>query len=63
MSEVSISVSSDSQSGVAIHVEAPEVVEKQDVNGINVNGVEGGHTELDSYHDGYVQFYRFLNTD
>jgi hypothetical protein len=46
-----VSVSSDSQSGVAIHV-APEVVGIQDINGTIANGVEGSHTELDSYHDG-----------
>lgn len=50
MSEVG--VSSDSQSGVAIHVEAPKVVGQQDINGANTNE-DGNHSaELDSYHDG-----------
>ena len=50
MSEVG--VSSDSQSGVAIQVEAPEVVDSQAINGTHANG-DGNHSaDLDSYHDG-----------
>ena len=50
MSEVG--VSSDSQSGVAIRVEAPEAIEQQEINGANTNE-DGNHSaELDSYHDG-----------